>query len=936
MNRRYLHYFAVLTLGLGMAAAIRWEYESDLDDAKENYRHESEAKFAAAAHRIEMTFAQIYQGLRTIALLPGVRSIDRSANNFNADARRTVQEIYNNTALNFPLSEIYIVPVGFDPDEIDLRTGKLQTPIVTFDELIVGRSADSHKRLQSSKADSPSKLEPLEEIEIYEYRLMKRQLAWLSEHYPTRDHISGLAFPAICGPEVITCDNSRYSRQRPNDADRSGLVYSVPFYGPDGRLKGMISAVILTPALRDLLHQPFYAARNLQYDYTITPGDRSVLQASRKWLARGEPDPYRLYSTVRELPVIDGGGKWLFWVAQPDELFWQRLEVTHIRYFVMVGYLSSIALVLGLWTFLFVVRRYQHKIEQHNETLTDQVRESEEKYRHIINAAADAIISIDAQGAIVELNRAAERMFGFKKAELVGKPLTSIMPERFRTPHLSAIQRYFTTGQRCLPRWENLELPGLTKGGQEIPLEISFSLFESGDKKFLTGVLRDITARKQTEETLVKLSSAVEQTADSMMITNTRGVIEYVNPAFEKLTGYAKEEVLGKTPAILNSGKHDRRFFHELWETILSGRTYRNVLINKRKNGDLYYAEKTITPIRDAQANITHFVSTDKDITERKRMEEALRESEERFKAFMNNSPVVAFMKDEDGRFIYLNEPFKRIFQTGPDDLLGKTDFDLFPAETARQLRENDAAILATDKTVELMETVPTPDGAPHYWLAFKFPVKDISGRQFLGGVAVDLTERKQAEERLTKMNECFLNFGADPLENINRLTALCGELLGAACALYNRLDRGMVNSWGQWNTPPDFNPIDKPDGHICYDVIKRGDDEALVVRNLPETHYAQTDPNVIPYSLQTYIGQGVKFGGVCVGSLCVVYQSDFIPSENDKKLLGIIASAIGVEERRKRVEEERARLTAILEATTDFVAFADAQGHAPMSLTFL
>ncbi len=167
-----------------------------------------------------------------------------------------------------------------------------------------------------------------------------------------------------------------------------------------------------------------------------------------------------------------------------------------------------------------------------------------------------------------------------------------------------------------------------------------------------------------------------------------------------------------------------------------------------------------------------------------------------------------------------------------------------------------------------------------------------------------ELLQRKRAEEGLAKMNECFLNFGTDPLENINRLTALCGELLGATCALYNRLDRGMLCSWGQWSTPPDYNSVDKPDGHICYDVIKRGSDQVLVVRNLPETHYAQTDPNVIPYKLQTYVGRAVKFGGAYVGSLCVVYQSDFVPSEEDKRFMEIIASAIGVEERRKRVEE--------------------------------
>jgi signal transduction histidine kinase len=112
-----------------------------------------------------------------------------------------------------------------------------------------------------------------------------------------------------------------------------------------------------------------------------------------------------------------------------------------------------------------------------------------------------------------------------------------------------------------------------------------------------------------------------------------------------------------------------------------------------------------------------------------------------------------------------------------------------------------------------------------------------------------------------------------------------------------------MLYSWGQWNTPADYNPVDTPDGHICYDVIKSAGDEILVINNLPDTHYAQTDPNVIPYKLQTYVGRAVKLRDDYVGSLCVVYQVNIIPDEADKKAIEIIASAIGIEEERKRAE---------------------------------
>lgn len=189
--------------------------------------------------------------------------------------------------------------------------------------------------------------------------------------------------------------------------------------------------------------------------------------------------------------------------------------------------------------------------------------------------------------------------------------------------------------------------------------------------------------------------------------------------------------------------------------------------------------------------------------------------------------------------------------------------------------------------------------------------------------------ELRRSEERLEKINKCFLTFSHDPFENICRLTALFGELLGATCALYNRLDEsGMLCSVGQWQTPKDFNPKDKPEGHICYDVITKGDGKPFLVRNLQETDYAKTDPNVKNYKLQTYLGYPIKWNDKVIGSLCAVYQKDFVPSEDDYKAVNIIAAAVEVEESRRRAEEslresgEMFRI--IFESTSDCIIVWD------------
>src|SRR5438270_215907 len=134
--------------------------------------------------------------------------------------------------------------------------------------------------------------------------------------------------------------------------------------------------------------------------------------------------------------------------------------------------------------------------------------------------------------------------------------------------------------------------------------------------------------RQKAEDTVRKLWRAVEQSADLVIITDRGGVIEYVNPAFEALTGYSREESVGRTPRILKSDQQTANLYQELWETILAGNVYRGVLVNRKKNGQIFYAEKTITPLRDTDGAITHFISNDRDITERRRLESQLQQAQ--------------------------------------------------------------------------------------------------------------------------------------------------------------------------------------------------------------------------------------------------------------------------------------------------------------------
>ncbi|MDD5496523.1 MAG: PAS domain S-box protein, partial [Candidatus Omnitrophica bacterium] len=276
------------------------------------------------------------------------------------------------------------------------------------------------------------------------------------------------------------------------------------------------------------------------------------------------------------------------------------------------------------------------------------------------------------------------------------------------------------------------------------------------------------------------------------------------------------------------------------------------------------------------------------------------------YHAIFDSANDAIFIHDiENGRIVNVNEKACHMYCYPKDEMLGLGINELsageepYTIEHSRKLVEK-----AVEGEPQLFEWLAKDKVGRFFWVEISLKQAVIGGRSRLLAIVRDVSERKQTEERLTRINEVFLSFGNDPGKNIDRLTSLCGEILGGDCALYNCLKRDELHSSSAWNTPKDFKMVDKAKGHICYDVIKRNSDEVVVIRNLPDTEYLKTDPNVELYNLQTYIGRAVKFGGAVLGSLCIVYQYDFVPSAEDVKIIELIASAIGVEENRKTTEE--------------------------------
>jgi PAS domain S-box-containing protein len=278
--------------------------------------------------------------------------------------------------------------------------------------------------------------------------------------------------------------------------------------------------------------------------------------------------------------------------------------------------------------------------------------------------------------------------------------------------------------------------------------------FTADDIHFFQAVANVLAAtieRKCADEGLRELSSAVEQTADHVFITDRDGVIQYVNAAFEKSSGYTKEEVLGKTPRIVKSGKHHAEFYENLWQKILAGEVFRAEFINRRKNGELYYEEKTITPIRVAQGNITHFVSTGRDITERKRAEQALRESEERFRTQYESMPMPLFMwRAVNDDFVLLggNDAAIAFSEAHLHTIVGRKASELYA--DMPQIREDFARCFATGTVISRELPYPMRSSGEQKELiaTYAFIPPDLVTVHVF-----DVTKRKQAEEALNTAN---------------------------------------------------------------------------------------------------------------------------------------------------------------------------------------
>ena len=291
----------------------------------------------------------------------------------------------------------------------------------------------------------------------------------------------------------------------------------------------------------------------------------------------------------------------------------------------------------------------------------------------IVETSPDFIGFSSLEGSVEYLNPEGRKMVGLDQEKSVSSTMildfvhetdrerfqNQVVPALFRDGHWDGetLFKNFRTGA-AIPMWQRVFFitdPGTVK------------------REKITTIARDITESKKAEASLQLQGRALEAAANAIVITDSKGVIKWANPAFTTYTGYSAAEVIGQTPSVLKSGKHDDKFYRNLWETVIAGKVWHGEMTNRRKDGTLYYEDMTITPMRDINGRIAHFIAVKQDITMRKASEEQLLWKTAFLEAQINSSLDGILIVDSEGRKVHQNKRMADLWNI-PRDIADEAD----------------------------------------------------------------------------------------------------------------------------------------------------------------------------------------------------------------------------------------------------------------------
>ncbi|MBI4420917.1 MAG: PAS domain S-box protein [Gemmatimonadetes bacterium] len=378
----------------------------------------------------------------------------------------------------------------------------------------------------------------------------------------------------------------------------------------------------------------------------------------------------------------------------------------------------------------------------------DAQRESQHQLAGIIGSAMDAIVTVDEQQRVTMVNASAERMFGYSAADVMGKPVELLVPERLRARHREGIRAFGASGVTSR-RLEGLW--GLRANGEEFPIEASVSQVVVEGRKLYTAIARDLTELRRTDEALARLGAIVESAEDAILSKTLDGVVTTWNPGAEQLFGYRAHEIVGRPAALLIPPDLPKEEA-EILDRIRRGeRVDHNDTVRVRKDGTRVAVSVAISPIRDGQGQVIGAASIARDITARKRAEIDQHHTTALLRAIVESSPSAIVAYDREGRITLWNRAAQDMFGWSAEEVVGKRPLHVPDSELER-FRERWAQVLRGERLWGVEALRRTRDGRTVEVGISSAALLDTSGERIgVLNLLIDNSERKRAQRALAE-----------------------------------------------------------------------------------------------------------------------------------------------------------------------------------------
>lgn len=349
------------------------------------------------------------------------------------------------------------------------------------------------------------------------------------------------------------------------------------------------------------------------------------------------------------------------------------------------------------------------------------------------------------------VNQAACRLLGYESCDIVGQPLNTLIRKK---PEYDWIYQQITNLRDKNKLIPETEIGFITKDGDELAVILAMhTLGNCSNQSLIVCFAKPLSANQDHLEKLVRLANAVEQSPGAVVITNTDGIIEYVNPRFSELTGYTEADVKGRSPKFLQSGRTASKTYEAIRNSVWSGETWHGEILNKKKNGDFYWALETVSAMKNARQKITHYLSIQEDITLRKRIEKALADSEQRKRLIVDSALDAIIMIDDAGIIIDWNPQAESLLGRTRKEAIGLPLDETIIPKRYREAHKNGLQHLkntgngpALNKLMEI--SALHRDGT-------EFPIELFITPLWVGdshvccGFIRDIRDRKRAEEKI-------------------------------------------------------------------------------------------------------------------------------------------------------------------------------------------